>query len=56
MERKNLECKSNSRFKPIENRRISDDVAIEIIRSIKEIIFKLIEQKFQLAPYNNDNL
>ena len=35
---------------------LSDDVAIEIIRSIKEVIFKLIEYKYQSAICQNKNI
>ncbi len=38
------------------NRKLSNDVAIEIIRSIKEIIFKLIEYKYQSAICHNKNI
>lgn len=37
-------------------RALNDDVAIELIRSIKEIVFKLIDYKYQSTNYLDKNL
>jgi hypothetical protein len=54
MERKNFERVPGGRPAPIENcNGLSDAVIIEIIQSIKEIIIKFIDQKYQLGVYHD---
>lgn len=57
MEENNKRYILSESFKTEEiNRKLSDDVVIEIIRSIKEIIFKLIEYKYQYLICHNEKI
>lgn len=55
MEMKNTERISGGRLVPIKNcKGLSDVVIIEIVQSLKEIMIKLIDQKYQSGAYHDD--